>query len=171
MAISSGLLVSLSQLTKCRDNVSVPMLINWFLRAKSFEIKIKKHKVYFQKMCFRMLSTTCWSFWSGLNVMMTSSNGNIFRVTGPFWGESTGYRWIHLTKASDAELWCFLWSANGWANNRDAGDLRRHRVHYDVTVMVLTSLVWKSLQPCIRHVSLSSLKRTFPHFEVFATGC
>ena len=29
------------------------------------------------------------------------------------------------------------WSAwtNGWANNRDADDLRRHRVHYDVIVM------------------------------------
>ena len=26
--------------------------------------------------------------------MMTSSNGNIFRVTGPLWGESTGHRWI-----------------------------------------------------------------------------
>ena len=26
---------------------------------------------------------------------------------------------------------------NGWVNNRDAGDLRRHRVHYDVTVMTL----------------------------------
>ena len=24
---------------------------------------------------------------------------------------------------------------NGWANNREVGDLRRHRVHYDVTVM------------------------------------
>ena len=24
---------------------------------------------------------------------------------------------------------------NGWANNQDAGDLRRHRAHYDVTVM------------------------------------
>ena len=24
---------------------------------------------------------------------------------------------------------------NGWANNRDAGDSRRHRVHYNVTVM------------------------------------
>ena len=31
--------------------------------------------------------------------MMTSSNGNIFRVTGPLWGESTGDRWISLTKA------------------------------------------------------------------------
>ena len=34
------------------------------------------------------------------------------RVTGPLWGESTGHRWIPRTKASDAELWCFLWSAS-----------------------------------------------------------
>ena len=50
---------------------------------------------------------------SPLNVhgnMMTSSNGNIFRVTGPLCGEFTGHRWIPLTKASDAELWFFLWS-------------------------------------------------------------
>ena len=43
--------------------------------------------------------------------LMMSSNGNIFRVTGPLWGEFTGHRWIPLTKASDAELWCFPWSA------------------------------------------------------------
>ena len=24
---------------------------------------------------------------------------------------------------------------NGWINNREAGDLRRYRAHYDVTVM------------------------------------
>ena len=36
-------------------------------------------------------------------------NGNIFWVTGPLWGESTGYRWIPLTKATDMKLWCFLW--------------------------------------------------------------
>ena len=44
-------------------------------------------------------------------LMMTSSNGNIFRVTGPLWGEFTGHRWIPLAKDSDAELWCILWSA------------------------------------------------------------
>ena len=26
---------------------------------------------------------------------------------------------------------------NGWVNNHEAGDLRRHRAHYDITVMVL----------------------------------
>ena len=44
--------------------------------------------------------------------MMTSSNGNIFRVTDPLCGEFTGPRWIPHTKASDAELWCFLWFAS-----------------------------------------------------------
>ena len=48
-------------------------------------------------------------------------------------------RWIPLTKASDAELWCFsliyVW-INGWVNNREAGDLRRYRVHCDVSVML-----------------------------------
>ena len=45
------------------------------------------------------------------NPMMTSSNENIFRVTGHLCGEFTGPRWIPHTKASDAELWCLLWSA------------------------------------------------------------
>ena len=36
--------------------------------------------------------------------MVTSSNGNMFCVTGPLWAVS-GERWIPLTKASDAELW------------------------------------------------------------------
>ena len=70
--------------------------------------------------------------------MMTSLNGNIFRVTGPLCGEFTFHRWIPHTKASDAELWCFLWFApwiNGWVNNREAGDLIRHRAHYDVIVI------------------------------------
>ena len=70
--------------------------------------------------------------------MMTSSNGNIFRVTGPLCREFTCHRWIPLTKASDAELWCFLWFAswiNGWVNNSDAGDLRCYRTHFDVIVI------------------------------------
>ena len=69
---------------------------------------------------------------------MTSSNGSIFRVTGPLWGEFTGHRWIPLTKASNAELWFFIWSApwiNGWANNHENGYLRRHRAPHDVIVM------------------------------------
>ena len=56
--------------------------------------------------------------------MMTSSNGNMFRVIG------------HLC------VWI-----NGWVNNREAGDLRCYRAHYDVTVMhnkceVQNGVIW-----------------------------
>ena len=37
------------------------------------------------------------------NFMKTSSNGNIFRVTGHLCGEFTGHRWIPRTTASDTE--------------------------------------------------------------------
>ena len=60
---------------------------------------------------------------------MTPSNG-IFRVTGSLYVEFTGYRWIHLTKASDAEVWCF----------RNAGDFWRHRAHYDVIVILIWAM-------------------------------
>ena len=77
-------------------------------------------------------------YWGRPN-MMTSSNGNIFRVTGPLWEESTGYRWLPLTKAKDAELWCFLWSApeRDWVSNRDTSDFRCHRSHCGVTVILV----------------------------------
>ena len=58
--------------------------------------------------------------------MMTSSNGNIFRVTG------------HLCGTLMFILIC-AWT-NGWVNNREAGDLRRYRGHYDVIVMPLCTL-------------------------------
>ena len=70
---------------------------------------------------------------------MTSSNGNFFRVTGPFCGKFTGQQWIPLTKASEAEVWCFMWSASEQAVEETIVRLvRRHRVHYDVTLMQST---------------------------------
>ena len=68
--------------------------------------------------------------------MMTSSNGNIFRVTGPLCGEFTGHRWIPHTKAQwrgalKFSLIC-IW-INTWGNNAEADDLRRYYdAHYDV---------------------------------------
>ena len=44
--------------------------------------------------------------------MKTWSNGKFFLITGHLCGEFTGPRWIPRTKASDTELWCFLWSAS-----------------------------------------------------------
>ena len=60
------------------------------------------------------MMTMCWHglVYASLNHtwLMTSSNGNIFRVTGPLHalcGEFAGDRWIPRAKAIDAELWCF----------------------------------------------------------------
>ena len=73
--------------------------------------------------------------WKGF--IMASSNGNIFHITDPLWGESTGHQWILLTRASDAELIFSLICAwtNGSANNWDASDLKCHRANYNITVM------------------------------------
>ena len=68
--------------------------------------------------------------------MMTSSNGNIFRVTGPLCRASTGHRWIPLTKASDAEFWCFLWSAPEQTSELTIEAL----VIWDAIVVIMTSL-------------------------------
>ena len=60
--------------------------------------------------------------------MMTSWNGNIFRVTGhlcPHKGQ-----WRGLLMFSLICVWI-----NGWVNNREAGDLRRYRAHYNINIM------------------------------------
>ena len=97
---------------------------------------------------------------------MTLSKGNIFLVTSLIWGESTGDHWTPPTKASDAELWYFLWidqwrrafmfslicvRTNGCVNNRHASDLRRHHANYDVTV-IINSEAFMTL--CVRKISL-----------------
>ena len=68
--------------------------------------------------------------------MMTSWNENIFRVTGPLCGESTGHRWIPLVKASDAELWCFLWSVP----EQTVEQTIETTVIRDAIVLIITSL-------------------------------
>ena len=41
--------------------------------------------------------------------MITSSNVNILRAADRSGGQFNGHQWIPRTKASDAELWCFIW--------------------------------------------------------------
>ena len=69
---------------------------------------------------------------------MTSSNGNIFRVTGHLCGNSpvTGEFPAHKGQWHVALMFSLIsaW-INCWVNNREAGDLRRYCAHYDVTVM------------------------------------
>ena len=79
-------------------------------------------------------------------VMMTSSNGNIFRVTGHLCREFTGHRSPvnspHKGQRRGALMFSLIrvW-INGWENNREAGDLIRYRAHYDVIVLLILMLV------------------------------
>ena len=82
--------------------------------------------------------------------MMTSSNGNIFRVTGLCAGNSpVPVNSPHKGQWRGALMFSLIcvW-INGWVNKREAGDLRRHRGHHDVIVM------WKLLHwhQAISHV-------------------
>ena len=70
--------------------------------------------------------------------MMTSLNGNIFCGTGPLCGEFTGHWWFPLTKASDADLWCFFYlrpnkrlskQSWGWWFETPARSLWRHCIN------------------------------------------
>ena len=72
---------------------------------------------------------------SGLSWWHHQMEGNIFRfvrgnhrslVDSPHKGQWRGMLMFSLI--------C-TWT-NSWANDRDAGDLKRHRAHYDVTVMI-----------------------------------
>ena len=64
------------------------------------------------------------------------------RVNSPHQGQWRGALMFHLI---------YAW-INGWVNNRDTGDLRRHRAHDDVTVIIfqdpylhLTTLIFQCL--------------------------
>ena len=69
--------------------------------------------------------------------MMISSNGNKFRVTGLLCGEFTGHRSPHKCQWRGALIFSLIcvWISS-WVNNRKAGDLRRHRARYYVTVTI-----------------------------------
>ena len=90
-----------------------------YLMRKEFYHKPMQMNHLKRDISFRLVCNTWWpgDLWMW-TTMMTSSNGNI--KAPHYWPFVREIRWIPRTKASDAALWCFLWSAwiNGWANNR-----------------------------------------------------
>ena len=61
-----------------------------------------------------------------------------------YWPFVQGIHWSPVN-SPHKDQWCralmfsLIWAwINGWVNNREAGDLRRHCAHYDVIVIVLT---------------------------------
>ena len=90
--------------------------------------------------------------------MMTSSNGNMFRVTCfcAIVGSSPVTAGIprspvnspHTDQWRGALMFSLICAwINGWVNNQDAGDLRRHRAHCDVTAMWCRIVIRWSWQP------------------------
>ena len=78
---------------------------------------------------------------------MTSSNGNIFRVTGPFWIHRSSVDSAHKTQWCGTSVFSLIWAwSYSWANNRDAGDLRHHRALYDVTEMSIEIILFVIFQ-------------------------
>ena len=88
-----------------------PFLLSHFLcLTRRFQITRSRQKHLLQTIFSIFLRENHYTIIQNSMNVITSSNGTIFRVTVSSRGESTGHRWILLTKASDAELWCFLWS-------------------------------------------------------------
>ena len=83
---------------------------------------------------FALFRVSVWFSSDRLRITMTSSNGNIFRVTGPLCG-SPMYS-LHKGQWHGALMFSLICAWNSWVNNREAGDLRRHRAHYDVIEMM-----------------------------------
>ena len=90
--------------------------------------------------------------------MMTSSNGNNFRVTGHLCGEFTvpGEFPAQRPVMRSFDVFYDLRLNERWVNNRDAGDLRRYRTHYDVTIMQCYCCPWGLIQPDANTICTSS---------------
>ena len=79
-----------------------------------------------------------------------------------------------VTRSFDVSLICALIS--GWVNNREAGDLRRNRAHYDFIVMLYNAIlvrasysynaIFCTVSHLLKHISEYELKTNNPHFSL-----
>ena len=95
--------------------------------------------------------------------MMTSSNDSIFHVTGSLWGKSGGFPSQRpVTRALMFSVICA--STNGWANNRDADDLRPHsaiKSGYEWTVTPHMQL-WNTIMVSWIHLRYTHISKRSP---------
>ena len=103
------------------------------------------------KPSYHVCNTVMWIRWS---------SGRPNCTTGPFGSISVSPWWRHQMETFSALLAIFAGNSpvpegqwrgalmfsliwvwiNGWVNNREAGDLRRHRAHCDVIVMLCCNI-------------------------------
>ena len=58
-----------------------------------------------------------------------------YHITGLLCREFIGHRWIPLTKGIDTDVFFDPRLNTRLSKQREAGDLRRHRTHYDVNLL------------------------------------
>ena len=106
---------------------------HWFTCPMALNHYLNRYRIAISDVCKRNLIRRVI-----LPTMKTSSNEVVFRVTDHLWGEFTRHRWFPRTNGQWSGSLMFpligTW-INGWLSNREAGDLRRHRAHYDFTVI------------------------------------
>ena len=100
----------------------------WSVSLYIYIYTISRQTSLMQRLLTR--STEAFTWWR-------HQNGNILRVTGPLWGESNVTGGFPSQRPVTWSFDVFFdFRLNKRLNkNRDAGDLKRHRAHYDVTVM------------------------------------
>ena len=79
----------------------------------------------------------------------------------------------HKSQWRRALIFCLIYAwINGWVNNREAGDLRRHRAHYDVIVMRCSGYQWIMCLWChLKHSHDDVITwKYFPRYWPFVRG-
>ena len=116
--------------------ISVDHILKWVFWILGFENEIENDK---KENTYRFSGwSRKWNLPVVFKVMMTSSNENIFPRYWPFvWGiHRSPVNSLHKGRWRGALMFSLICAwIKGWVNHREAGDLRRHRVHYDVIVM------------------------------------
>ena len=114
-------------------------------------ISLRHHPIQFWSQSEPILSSECHSVyiyilissmlhWNPMSLKASQHDDVIkWKYFSRYWPFARG---IHRSPVYSPQKGqrCFLWSAHwikGWANNRQAGNLRRHRAHYDVIVMLV----------------------------------
>ena len=104
---------------------------------------------------------TCMSIYT---IMMMSSNGNIFHVTDHLCGEFTVTPYKGLWHWASMFSFIFAW-LNGWVNSHEAGYFRHQHVHYDVTVMMQTTLLYNYLS--MSQSQINSVSKGSPQINIW----
>ena len=108
--------------------------------------------------CPNFMTITSVTISSNREPMMTSSNGNILRFTGPLWGESTSGRWIPL-KGQWWRALMFLWSARELTVEQTI----ETPVIGNAIALIMTPLLCSLSSPQLYHSSTSCQSDEWPH--------